>query len=130
MLDTVHGAATNILSESIIHHPLRRHMMSKIISAEVIPDLGFLFEVLQNNDDCPKCERTGNNSEAAFEVGGRRRRKKKGRKSAHYANEHNHLQPPKHPTNFNYTLISCINTSIQTSRCNKPRKNRLSGTTV
>lgn len=77
MLDTVHAVATIILSESIIHHSLRRHMMSKIISAEVIPDLGFLFEVLQNNDDCPKCERTGNNSEAAFEVGGRRRRKKK-----------------------------------------------------
>lgn len=77
MLDTVHAVATNILSESIIRHSLRRHMMSKIISAEVIPDLGFLFEVLQNNDDCPKCERTGNNSEAAFEVGGGGRRRKK-----------------------------------------------------
>lgn len=56
MLDTVHGVATNILSESIIRHPPRRLMMSKIISAEVIPDLGFFSEVLQNNDDCPKCE--------------------------------------------------------------------------
>lgn len=32
------------------------------------------------------------------------------KKSVHYANEHNHLQPLKHQTNFNYTLISCINT--------------------
>lgn len=82
MLGTLHRVATNILSESVIHHSLQRHTMSKIISAEVIADLRFLFEALQNNDDCPKCERTGNNSEAAFEVGGEEKKKKRKKISA------------------------------------------------
>lgn len=65
MLDTVCGTATNNLSESIICHSPWRHVMSEVISAQVIADLMFLLEVSQNNDDCPK---RGNNSEAAFEV--------------------------------------------------------------
>lgn len=50
--------------------------MSEIISAEVIADLRILLEEPQNNDDCPKCEQTGNNNEAAFEVAGEEEEKK------------------------------------------------------